>query len=176
MPQPSTSAPQKKPIKPLLAGRDEWVLGGVVLLLVGLMVWMNQPNPDLVVDVTPVISRRQSWLPVAPKEDETPPAVYAKALAMQPPQATSNTAHPSKRSGQFATKGLPPLASVDLNRASAHQLEVLPHIGPKLAQRIVAFRKQHGAFKTMEALDEVKGVGPKLLTRIRPYLKPIPTH
>ncbi|MDH4379668.1 MAG: helix-hairpin-helix domain-containing protein [Vampirovibrionales bacterium] len=168
-----------KPVHPLIKppfGRDEWLLGGVVLLLVGVMVWINQPTPDLVVDVTPVISRRQLWLPAAPKEDEIPPAVYAKAIATQAPQKLLKGAHHSKGLGQFAQKALPPLASVDLNRASAHQLEVLPHIGPKLAQRIVVFRKQHGAFKTVEALDEVKGVGPKLLSLLQPYFKPIPAQ
>jgi len=175
MPQPSTLAPQNPRIQTQFAGRDEWVLGAVVLVLVGLMVWMNTPTPDIVVDVTPVISRRQSWLPAVPKENEVPPAVYGKALAKQLPQASFSRAHPSTRSAKFATKALPPLASVDINRASVKQLEALPQVGPKLAQRIVAFRKQQGAFTSIDALDEVKGVGPKLLSRIRPYLKPIPT-
>ena len=44
-------------------------------------------------------------------------------------------------------------------------------MGPVLAQRIVDWRKQHGRFKTVEELDAVDGVGPKLLEALRPLVR-----
>ena len=50
---------------------------------------------------------------------------------------------------------------LDLNRATAEQLQTLPGIGPAIAQRIVDYREEHGAFETKEALMEVSGIGQK---------------
>ncbi|MGB9867797.1 MAG: ComEA family DNA-binding protein [Bacillota bacterium] len=59
---------------------------------------------------------------------------------------------------------------LDLNAASVAQLETLPGIGPKLAQRIVEFRERLGKFHSVEQLKEVPGVGEKLLSKLRPFL------
>ena len=48
---------------------------------------------------------------------------------------------------------------------------VLPGIGPVLAQRIVAMRERLGRFATLEQLELVKGIGPKRLAAIRPFLE-----
>ena len=50
---------------------------------------------------------------------------------------------------------------LDLNRATAEQLQTLPGIGPAIAQRIVDYRQKHGEFETKEALMEVSGIGQK---------------
>lgn len=60
---------------------------------------------------------------------------------------------------------------LDLNRATAAELELLPGIGPRLAREIVAQRAQRGGFANLEALDEVRGIGPKKLARLRPLLR-----
>jgi len=57
---------------------------------------------------------------------------------------------------------------LDLNRAGAAELDALPGIGPVLARRIVEYRQQHGAFRRVEELRAVRGVGPRLLERLRP--------
>jgi competence protein ComEA len=49
---------------------------------------------------------------------------------------------------------------VDLNAATATDLDALPGIGPVLAQRIVEHREQNGPFRTVEQLDDVPGIGP----------------
>jgi competence protein ComEA len=60
---------------------------------------------------------------------------------------------------------------VDLNRAQWPELAQLPGIGPVLARRIVDSRKTDGPFSTPDDLIRIRGIGPKRLARIRPYLK-----
>jgi competence protein ComEA len=55
---------------------------------------------------------------------------------------------------------------LDLNTASAGDLDTLPGIGPVLAQRIVDFRQQHGSFTTVDQLSDVPGIGPALYGRL----------
>jgi len=50
-------------------------------------------------------------------------------------------------------------APVNLNTATAAQLEMLPGVGPALAQRIVEYRQQSGGFKKVEELMNVRGIG-----------------
>jgi competence ComEA-like helix-hairpin-helix protein len=56
---------------------------------------------------------------------------------------------------------------VDLNRASAEELDALPGIGPVLAERILAYRRAHGPFREPEDLLQVRGIGPRLFARLR---------
>lgn len=60
---------------------------------------------------------------------------------------------------------------VDLNKATRKQLIGLPGIGPKMAERIISYRKNHGHFKTKSDLLKIKGIGAKKLKVIEPYLK-----
>jgi len=61
-------------------------------------------------------------------------------------------------------------SKVNLNRASADELQVLPGIGPVLAQRMVDWRKAHGRYRTVDDLQEVKGIGKKRLEQLRPLV------
>jgi competence ComEA-like helix-hairpin-helix protein len=56
---------------------------------------------------------------------------------------------------------------VDLNSASAAELELLPGIGPVTASSIVQDRAENGPYRTLEELDRVSGIGPKTIERIR---------
>jgi competence protein ComEA len=60
---------------------------------------------------------------------------------------------------------------VDLNRASAADLESLPGIGPSLAQAIIDHREQHGPFRSVDDLAEVRGIGPAKMEQVRPLVK-----
>lgn len=57
--------------------------------------------------------------------------------------------------------------AVDLNRASAAELEDLPGIGPALAQRIIAWRETEGPFGAVDDLLAVSGIGPSVLEGLR---------
>jgi competence protein ComEA len=59
---------------------------------------------------------------------------------------------------------------LDLNGASWAELLQLPGLGPALAERILAYREANGPFQSVEELDNVKGIGPKLLDRIWPFV------
>jgi competence protein ComEA len=67
---------------------------------------------------------------------------------------------------QLLTLGLP----IDLNRATAQDLDAIPGLGPALAQRIIDYRQAHGSFKKIEDLREVSGIGPQNLQKLKPYL------
>ncbi len=59
---------------------------------------------------------------------------------------------------------------VNINTASAEQLEMLPGVGEVRARAILAERKGRGGFKSIDDLRAVKGVGDSLLERMRPYV------
>lgn len=63
-------------------------------------------------------------------------------------------------------------ARVDLNRASASELEALPGVGPVLARRIVESRQRDGPFRRAEELLRVSGIGPAVLERLRARVTP----
>ena len=57
--------------------------------------------------------------------------------------------------------------TLDLNRASAAELQALPQIGPRRAQRIVRYRQQRGLFRSPAELEGVHGIGPMTIARLR---------
>lgn len=59
---------------------------------------------------------------------------------------------------------------VNLNTATAEQLMLLPGIGPAKAQAILEHRSRIGRFTTVDSLIEVRGIGPKTVERLRPFL------
>ena len=59
---------------------------------------------------------------------------------------------------------------IDINSATAKEFERLPRIGPQIAGRIVAYREENGAFKRIDDITKVKGIGSKTLERLRPHL------
>lgn len=60
---------------------------------------------------------------------------------------------------------------VNINTATAAELQALPGVGPVLAERIVGWRNEHGAYPSVDALDAVSGIGPKMLARIRDLVR-----
>ena len=60
---------------------------------------------------------------------------------------------------------------INVNTASAEELELLPGVGERRAQAIVALRKQRGSFQKVDELALVKGIGEAALARLRPFVK-----
>ena len=67
-------------------------------------------------------------------------------------------------------KKKPPSHPINLNTATADQLEEVPGIGPATAQKILDTRKSYGAFKSVDDLLSIKGIGQKRLDKMRKYL------
>jgi competence protein ComEA len=63
---------------------------------------------------------------------------------------------------------------VNINTADSQTLEKLPRIGPVLALRIIEYREQHGPFRDVSELIEVKGIGEATLERLRPHITVLP--
>jgi competence ComEA-like helix-hairpin-helix protein len=121
------------------------VLGGASIFGIAWSVLTRTPGRP-----TPVAAG-----PAVPSEDE-PNLDPRAAAAPAPPSAA--TAVPEQPAA---------VHRVNLNTATAAELELLPGIGPALAARIVEHRTANGAFKSVEQLDDVKGIGPRTLERLR---------
>lgn len=80
--------------------------------------------------------------------------------------------HPSRKASNTAKKkATPSQGSISLNSAHAAQLESLPGIGKVTAQKIIDYRAEHGRFSSIDELLAVKGIGPKKLEAIRPFVR-----
>jgi competence ComEA-like helix-hairpin-helix protein len=66
---------------------------------------------------------------------------------------------------------LEPGERIDIDQATARELARLPRVGPALAKAIVADREAHGAFGSLDGLDRVSGIGPRLLEALGPYVE-----
>ena len=67
-------------------------------------------------------------------------------------------------------KKKPPAHPININTATAADLQQVPGIGPSTAQKIIDTRKSYGAFKSVDDLLAIKGIGPNKLEKMRKYL------
>lgn len=70
----------------------------------------------------------------------------------------------------LSAKKKPPEKPINLNTANAEQLQEVPGIGPATAEKILKMRKSYGAFKSVDDLRAIRGIGPKRLEKMRKYL------
>lgn len=95
----------------------------------------------------------------------------ASAILITAGAASLAAAAPAHRAPAAKTAAAGTEASpVDINTADTEKLATLPGIGPSIAQRIVDYRKEHGAFKSVDELVNVRGVGEKLLAKLRDHV------
>lgn len=60
---------------------------------------------------------------------------------------------------------------ININTSNRDELMTVPGIGPVMAGRIILYRENYGSFKKFEDVINVKGIGPKTLVKIKPYIK-----
>jgi competence protein ComEA len=82
--------------------------------------------------------------------------------------APASSGGPGRPAGSGAVGGVGAGGKLDLNTATAAQLEELPGVGPVLAQRIVDWRTEHGRFASVDELGEVSGIGEKIFAELQP--------
>lgn len=80
------------------------------------------------------------------------------------------TASGTGRQGRGSGSKAKPKWPLDINQASAEQLDFVPGIGPSMASKIIEYREQNGSFASLDDLKQVSGVGEKKLAQFRQYL------
>lgn len=92
--------------------------------------------------------------------------IWSIAHESRSPQTASSASHQVAEQ----THSAPARLLIDLNTASAKELEMLPSIGPKIAQRIIDDRSEHGSYESLKDLDRVSGIGPKTLAKLSDWV------
>jgi competence protein ComEA len=87
-----------------------------------------------------------------------------------PRRAAAVAAGTAAQTPPAASGGAAPGAPVNLNTASAEELGTLDGVGPATAQKILAYRQEHGGFGSVDELDQVPGIGEKRLSALRPHV------
>ena len=154
------------------------VLFVAIAMLAGALVLLaKQYNSDFLPDLGPASAdARQNALLRPASASAATPDLADRGRPPVPTPSGGNLQAPvnAPSAGNLRVPANTPSAGnfqVPVNTASASELEKLPGIGPKLAESIIAYRKQSGHFSSVEELLEVKGIGPAKLGRMRPFVE-----
>ncbi|HEY9685983.1 MAG TPA: helix-hairpin-helix domain-containing protein [Coleofasciculaceae cyanobacterium] len=166
-----------QPITFLLNLRHRWeeaaliAVSMAIFCMAGYLLW---PQPQAMMQLVPTAGH-SSATNVADNsltfhsESTSASEVSSSDSVVEAPDKES-TSHRRRAFGHAHKKPeKPPITNI--NAASTAKLQLLPGIGPKMALRIIEYRKEHGAFATVEQVMEVKGIGPRKFEKLKPYLK-----
>jgi competence protein ComEA len=93
--------------------------------------------------------------------------VPRRAAAPGASGAAAGGGGPAGASAGGGAAGAAPSGPVNLNSATAEQLDTLDGVGPATAQKILEYRTQHGGFSAVEDLAQIPGIGPKKLEALK---------
>lgn len=113
----------------------------------------SNANTSAVNLAEPVSDGTQIYVPAVGEEPSLPPVQAAQGKSSVPSGSSSSSSH-----------------VVNLNTADATELQTLPKVGPVLAESIIAWREEHGGFQSVDELDQVSGIGPATLEKLRPLV------
>ena len=123
------------------------------LIIGGVLSWLDKRNPAMMEEFRVVPG--------------SPPAAVEDARSPRGSVRTDTTVVTAPHAP--ATAGLEPdplPQRVNINTASAKDLEALPRIGPRIAQRIIEHRNKQGLFRSVRQLAEIEGIGDKTLSAL----------
>jgi comEA protein len=158
----------------LLNLRHRWEEVGLIAVAIaifGMAGYLLWPQPQAMIHLTPAAGHT-----VMTTVADVSPGITSESVTNSADDAAAETLNkesPTHRRRAFShahkKPEKPPITN--LNAASAAKLQLLPGIGPKMALRIIEYRKEHGAFSTIEQVMEVKGIGPRKFEKLKPYLQ-----
>lgn len=105
----------------------------------------------------------------------TTPGVAESQTAASGGSSAGSPGVPENKAGNPSTdlpnSESPSVRKINVNTAQASELTNIPGIGAKKAQAIIDYRNQHGPFRKVADLDKVKGIGAKMLEKMKPYVE-----
>ncbi len=140
---------------------------GLLSMTIGVVFWVRWTPQPPVPNIPPATEKVVASQATEIEERESHSADSSSRNVQGPNLDAVAQAEPSKTAIH---------SQLDLNRASAGELESLPGIGAVLAQRMIAFRASAGGFRKIEDLREVKGIGSKKFDRIKPFVMVSAAH
>lgn len=138
-------------------------------------------EPDAYAEIDSLFAVQSSSAADAPQNEteneyvngsDSPGDAFAEDVSDIPAESASTAQNTHSSTDPPAAKpsgGMSVSQKIDLNRATAEDLDRLPRIGPKMAQRILEFRGAFGPLRSVDELLSVRGIGQKTLEQIRPH-------
>ncbi len=96
--------------------------------------------------------------------------IYFQKLNSKPPPASRTSDFYQEKNSPRSNRSDKAIFVIDINKADSRDLVRLPGIGQILAQRIIDYRSRNGAFKRLEEIKDVSGIGDKKFEQIKEFL------
>ncbi|GHV08860.1 hypothetical protein FACS1894217_12000 [Clostridia bacterium] len=129
------------------------------------------PSPPVVTVTVPVPSEVYVYITPSPTPEipeisvtDDPEVLPTLEPTIEPPAPTATNPPAPKTAA-------PALGPVNINSADLQELQRLPGIGPAIAQRILDDRAANGLYRTVDELQRVKGIGEKMMEKLRPLIE-----